>query len=131
VEIGDFFLLSDRSIDEHPYVIISMPDLDPDQVVIVSFTSYNEPYHEIVKDGSCILRSDDHPWIHHKTCVSYRDGKIVKKSELERLESAGHITFREPVSNGILQRILQGAEQTDELPGKCRKVLEDQDLIES
>jgi len=131
VEIGGFFLLSDRDINEHPYVIISRPDLDPDRVVIVSLTSYNEPYHEIVKDASCLLQSGDHPWIHHQTCVSYRDGTIVKRSQLEEFESEGHITFQEPVSDEILQRILQGAEQTDELPGKCRKVLEDQDLIES
>lgn len=130
MEIGDFFLFRSRNVNEHPFVVISMPDLDAERVVIVSLTSYDKFYHEIEKDGSCVLQEGDHAWIHHQTCVSYRDAKIVTHALLDQLESDGAIVKLTPVSDDLLTRILEGAQQTDELPGKCRKVLEDQDLIE-
>ena len=130
MDIGDTFLLRNQEIDEHLYIVISDPGIDPSQVVIVSLTSYDNFQHEIYKDGSCILHPDDHPWILHQTCVSYRDGRSVSKDQLDALLEAGHLQMREPVGKEVLERIHEGAEKTDELPNKCRTILASQMVIE-
>ena len=48
-------------------------------------------------------------------------GEMVKR---------GQVTSCDPVSDGVLARILEGAEKTDELPNECRALLESQGLIE-
>ena len=130
MKIGDAFLSHDRRIDDHLHIVISDPGLNPGQVVLVQLTSYDKFVHEIYKDSSCILRPGDHPWIRHETCVSYRDGRVVSEKILDEAAAAGHLEMVQPVSNSLLERILQGAEQTDELPNKCRAILEEQGLIE-
>lgn len=129
-KIGDAFLSRDRRINDHLHVVISDPRIDPAQVVIVSVTSYDKFSHEIYKDGSCVLDSHDHPWIRHRTCISYRDGRVVPESVLDAAVANGSLVMEEPVSSDVLARILEGAEQTEELPNKCRTVLAGQGLIE-
>lgn len=55
MEIGDTFLLEDRTIDPHLWIVISDPVSDPDHVVIVNLTSHDDP----AKDASCLLKGGD------------------------------------------------------------------------
>jgi hypothetical protein len=131
VQIGDTFLSRDRRIDDHLHVVISDPGADASRVVIVSVTSYDKFAHEIYKDSSCILRPKDRPRIRHETCISHRDGRVLSEDLLDKAVAAGTIAMEEPASNGVLTRILEGAERTDELPNKCRVILEQQGLIQA
>jgi hypothetical protein len=128
VNIGDTFLPG--RVNDHLHIVISDPVLDADELVLVSLTSYDTFQHQCRKDGSCVLDRGDHPWITHTTCVSYRDGRVVAESKLDDLLRRGEIESREPVADQILTRILEGAEKTEELPNKCRSVLERQGLIQ-
>lgn len=124
MEIGDTFLLRDPRIDEHLWIVISEPQQDSERVVIVSLTSHRED-----KDQSCVLDVGDHPWIRHKTCVSYRDTKCVAESQLDSLVQRSLLEPREAATDDLLAKLFDGAEQTDEMPNKCRKVLVDQGYI--
>jgi hypothetical protein len=130
VDIGDAFLSSDPRIDEHLRIVISDPGVDPEHVVLVGLTSYDRFQHEIYKDNSCLLNPGDHPWITHQTCVSYRDGTLVSEAVLNAAIAGGKLIPQEPISDDVLTRILEGAERTDELPNKCRVILEQQRLID-
>jgi hypothetical protein len=91
MDIGDAFLLIDKSIDEHLWVVISKPGDNPDEVVIVNLTSHDSPD----KDASCILDAGDHPWIRHRTCVRYMDARCDRVAT----GCAGAIRGTDPASS--------------------------------
>jgi hypothetical protein len=68
MKAGDTFRPAENTVDQfiHLWVIISDPEQDPDEVLIVSLTEYHPK-----KDTACILGPGDHPFIHKKTCVAY------------------------------------------------------------
>ena len=125
MDIGDVIRSAKVDVNDHTFIIISDPGADPDEVVIVNFTSYDAFY----KDPSCQLGKDDHPWLKHDTCISYRDAKVVTDAELEEAKKLNLLIVLDPASDELLGKILAGAELTEELPGKCRRVLERQGLI--
>ncbi len=129
IKIGDTYLLSQRGINDHLQVVISYPELNPDKIVLVSLTSYDKPEDRELKDSSCVLHPADHPWITHETCVSYRDGRVARREDLDRLLAREMLRQSTPVSQVVLKRILEGAERTEELPNKCKEVLLGQALI--
>jgi hypothetical protein len=126
VDIGDAFLLDDRSIDPHLWIVISRPQDNPDEVVIVNLTSHDSPE----KDDSCVLGPGDHPWIQHKTSVRYRDARIASESDLDDLVRRGWLIPQAAASDELITKILDGAEISPHLPGKHRRILENQGLLE-
>jgi len=125
MDIGDAFLLVDKRIDEHLWVVISRPGENPSEVVIVNLTS-----HDADKDDACILDAGDHPWIRHRTCVRYMDARIASEAALDGLIAAGSLRPQARASDDLLGRILAGAQVSAFLPGRHRRILQDQDLIE-
>lgn len=125
MEIGDAFLLDDRSIDPHLWIVISDPAADSERVVIVNLTSHDDP----AKDASCILDKGDHPWITHATSVRYKDARLAAESQLDELTRTARLKPQAPVSDAVLSKIFQGAERTELLALKCRTVLVAQGLI--
>jgi hypothetical protein len=75
---GDTFLFP--GADDHLWMIISDPLVDPANVVIVLFVSWTEKY-----DQACILRGGEHPFVKHHTCVQYPGARIVSNVKLESL----------------------------------------------
>jgi hypothetical protein len=123
VEIGDAFLLTERDLEPHLWFVVSLPQENP-EVVIVNLTTHSQS-----KDQSCILDVGDHPWIKHKSCISYRDAKLVSEEKLDFLVRQGHLSPQAAIADAVITKILIGAEITDEMPMKCQKVLIDQGLI--
>lgn len=124
MDIGDAFLLTDARIEEHLWIVISLPGEDPENVIIVSLTTLTD-----WKDQSCILGPTDHPWIKHETCVSYRDAKCVPESKLDDLIKSNQLKPLAAASDVLIGKVLEGAERTDELPLKCIDVLAKQNLL--
>jgi hypothetical protein len=125
VEIGQTFLLQDKGTDSHLWVVISTPQQNPEEVVIVNLTSWDK-----LKDQSCVLGPEDHAWISHKTCVRYQDAKCVAESKLDELFAAGLLARHDDATDDLLRKVLLGAGTTEALPNKCRRVLIDQILID-
>lgn len=111
------------SLDSHLWVVISDPISNPMAVVIVSFTK-----HRADKDQGCILDVGDHSFIRQRTCVAYRQAKVVSESELEVLVAMPDVKQLEPVLPDVLQRILDGVPNS-RMPLEIAQVLADQGLI--
>ena len=125
MDIGDVYLPSNRAIDGHPRIVISDPELNADQVVLVNFTGFEGEY----RDHSCVLEVGEYNWLKKKTCISYKDASVVKQTDVDKLLKNGALKLLAPVSNEVLGKILSGAEVSDDLPNKCRRILSDQSLI--
>jgi hypothetical protein len=127
MDIGSTMLLDDSGIEEHLWIVISDPGVNSERVVIVNLESHDSPE----KDDSCMLNVGDHPWITHKTCVRYRDARIAKNEDLDRLVASGALKARADASNELLTKIFEGAEKTLHLPLKCAAILKEQGFIEA
>ena len=108
----------------HLWTIISDTQQSAGEIVIVNFTSWREG-----EDESCLLDQTDHPFIKHKTCISYRDAQIVRLARLEELESRNLITRKETLDSDILARVREGVMVSRFVKLKIRKILEDQNLV--
>jgi hypothetical protein len=73
------------------------------EVLLVSVTSYADE-----KDSTCILDVGDHPFITHKSCISYRHAKVVPLGALEGYLNRGRLAVQPPVSQTVLERIIAG-----------------------
>jgi hypothetical protein len=61
--------------------------------------------------------------------VSYKDAKHVSDQQIDQLVGKKLMIKLEPVSDGVLTKILEGAKKSDDMPLKYRKILADQGLI--
>lgn len=121
-ELGTTFLLNVSQA--HLRAVISDPQDDPENVVIVSLTTWREG-----KDASCKIERGEHPFVTHSTCVDYRHAMSVTVTQLLDGKDKGDFSLREKLSKAVLQRILGGAASTTQLPNACRIVLQSQGLI--
>jgi len=127
MEIGDSFLLKDPSIDEHLWFVITQPQSDAEGLLVIANLTKRKDFF---KDNSCILVPGDHDWIRVDSVIRYCDARIVRESSLDALVLAGSLTPMTTASDMVLAKIFAGAQITDELPPDCRKILEDQGLID-
>ncbi len=119
---GDTFLV-DLGLGKHLHVVLSNP-FDSDRLVVVTMIStYDEDY----KNAACILRpTDGHPFIKHLSYVAYNTAQLLRESDLVKLNAKP----MPPVSESVLQRILNGAnDNNSDLPMKFWVILDNQGLI--
>ena len=120
-----FFNKEGKGIPSHPWVVISDPEINPDDVLIVNLTDAEK--HD---DQSCVLNESDYPEVLAKpSCVAYRWAKVTSVADLKRAESKVLIFRKPPVCAATLAKILAGAEETDELKNAYRELLREQSLI--
>ncbi len=121
----DTFLVCESGLDDHLWIILSDPTVHPDQLVCVNVTTWNER-----RDPSCRLRSQDHPWIRHESCIFYEEPKILKGPQLDLLLASRLIESKESVSPDVFDRIIEGALKSPHLPLHIRDLLSRQGIIE-
>jgi hypothetical protein len=121
---GDTFRPADRSVDIHLWVIISDPEQNPSQVLIVSLTSYNPK-----KEAACLLDAGDHRSLTHETCVAYNLANAPSLSQLERARDLGKLIPDHPVSEEVLARIRGGAALSTKLSIEHYELLDSQGLV--
>ena len=126
MEIGDVYLPEDKTIDDHPRIVISDPELNSEQVVLVNFTGFDGDY----RDHSCVLEIGEYDWLTKKTCISYKDACVVSQEAFDKLHECGLLKKLHAVSDSVLCKILEGAGISDELPNRCRRILAAQNLID-
>ncbi|MBT3198360.1 MAG: hypothetical protein HN350_00430 [Phycisphaerales bacterium] len=122
---GDTFLLANSGINNHLFIIISDPLLDPDKIVTVNLTSWDS-----TKDQSCIVDSGEHPFVRHKSCIRYEGDRLITAEQYDLHLSGDRLISQSPVSEELLGRILAGAAVSRHFPLGHRKILEDQRLID-
>ena len=92
--------LPNASVDSQLWSVISDPEIDQDNIVIVNMTSWRSD-----KDQACVLDVGDHCYVKHRTCINYEDAKIQSAANLEALLSSGKIAPHVTCSEELLVRI--------------------------
>ncbi len=124
MNFGDAFLRTDS--DRHLWVVLSDPSKDPNNILLVNLTSWKPE-----KERACVLNVGDHPWITHETCVNYNDFDAIVTTlpKLHAAKDAGALKMQEPLSEKVLQLILQGAAESVRLSLEKAEILASQGLI--
>ena len=126
VKIGDTFQLANRNINDHLFVIISDPSQNPNQIVTANFTKWKAD-----KDQSCIVDVREHPFIKVRSCVYYREDRLITLEQYEKLLRSCDLVPNEPVREDLLKRILEGAAISPHLSFGSREILVNQGLIDT
>jgi hypothetical protein len=125
MDAGTTFLLKEKTLDNHLWVVLSDPKIDPGKVLLVSLTTATA-----LKEQICLLEVGDHPWIRHKTCAYYEYPKVVSLATLYKLKDTGQLDLREPLSPAVLERMREGAALSTRMPLAMAEILIEQGLIE-
>jgi hypothetical protein len=90
---GDTLIIDEPGtrLDSHLWVVISDPAENPEEIVLVNFTTYRAD-----KDQACIVERGDHPFISRRTCIEYRGAKTASARELQTLLDSGQISSHKP-----------------------------------
>lgn len=125
---GTAFLLHypEESSTLHLCIAITDPYGDPPGVLIVPVNS-----HKGQRDDSCILNEGDHPFIRHKSVVTYALAKHIYVTDLERQESACSgmpaqdrwFIRQQPVSQDVMKRVINGALTSKAIPKRHKNTL--------
>ena len=122
---GNTFLLGARSADIHLWVVISDPLAEPENVVLVSLTSWDR-----TKEQTCLIEVGDHPFVRHRTVVSYAAARWGATShQLDQLAASGALRPHQPASQPLLDRIRLGAARSRLLPLDAWTILDRQGLL--
>jgi hypothetical protein len=125
VKTGDAFYIRDRSVDTHLWVVVSDTEKDPDRVVMISITTFEDH-----KEAACIVSRSDHPRINHKSCVAYNEARMTTLVQLNTLEDGGLLSVQSPVSDELLTRIREGVSKSMRIKPKFIDILLEQEVIE-
>ena len=130
VEWGNVYWMAtaDSHNIEHLHVVASNPDTDPQNIVLLPLTTYED-----YKEDSCILKGRDeggkHPNIPHLTCVDYRRAKLRSVDEIEQALVAKRIRQCQPMCKDKMNDILAGADKSPFLPARYYNILAQQGLV--
>ncbi len=122
---GDTFRLNGVA-DRHTWVVLLDPVYDPKRVLIVSFTSYTAG---IGMDAALSGEPQELSILTNRSCIYYEDIREASVANLQTLEKAGRLQKRTPVSGLLLQRIRDGAIDSDECPEKFKEFLKKQGVV--
>lgn len=123
---GDTFQAADPQREPHLWIILSAPEHYPqDPVLIVNLTSLRPG-----SETTCLLTRGDHPFIRHKSCVNYRDSRLVDRRKLEDALERQLLLRRRRMSARLLRRIRAGAAASPHIPLANLQILRDQGLVD-
>ena len=72
----------------------------------------------------------DHPFVRHATYVNYRNCRVVANSQLDAQHAAGQLILEQRAGDELLERIRQGAAQSEFTPFEALELLKQQGLVE-
>ena len=125
MEAGFTFVLAEDVVDKHLWIVLSDTARFPDQVVIVSFTTYTPQ-----KDQACIVEKDEHPsWLRHRSCISYTHAKIATLKQLRTLRNNGGLLAPRAAQRRPSYKIRERAGDSTTMISHIADILEEQGII--
>jgi hypothetical protein len=112
MKLGETFL---GLIDEEHLCVVFAGDLHG-EVCVANLTS-----HRVPCDESCVIERGEHPFVQHRTVVSYQRAFTKANAELDAQKASGVLRMREPVSASLLVRIQNGAVRSQATPRKIKE----------
>ena len=130
---GQAFVLDPQDLTTYPthcYIIISDPAQDPDEIVLVNFTSFDPGTPSQPRnDPACLVNRGEHPYLHHQSCINYRDALFLSANQIERMDQGNLIEWQQTdVDAGLLERIRACGFASQHRPGKLVRILRAQGL---
>lgn len=123
VNQGECF--KDVPYDHIPHLHVVIFDVPQSaELLIVSITSYTDE-----KDDACVIEVGEHPFIKHKSCVSYRNAKVISHDALEAAKNAGKLIGQHPASAQLIEKIIGGLTTSGDVPRGVRGWLKQYNLI--
>jgi hypothetical protein len=105
----------------HIWVIISDPNQHGNKFVFVNLTTLTDK----CIDDACILQPPDYPpFLTQPTTVAYSRHMIGDTEGMDQLIASGHFGEMPPIPTETLQKILDGARKTKELPKAAKDMLQ-------
>ena len=92
----------------HLYIIISIVGT---KAIMVNVTT-----NKTGKDASCVLQVGDHDFITHESVINYGDVKIPEIDKLKLAIDKEIMIPQEPISDDLLNRIINGAKVSNAFP---------------
>jgi hypothetical protein len=86
--------------NRHLWVVLSDPDLYPDEVVVVFFSTLRAGF-----DQTCIIEAGDHPFITRRSVVAYTAADVRRHSKLLAALKRNKIELADPVGAELVSRI--------------------------
>ncbi len=125
MDAGSTFLLT--QVDKHLWVVLSSPNIDPQKVLLASLTTASR-----FKEDVCLIESGEHPWVRHRTCVSYESdhSRVITLENIHKLKDGGYLKFQEPLSPPLFKRVIAGAAASKRIPLEYLEILISQGFIE-
>ncbi len=113
--------------DSHLWMIISDPKLNPTEVVLVNFTTWQH-----IHDQTCVVNKGEHPFLATKSVVNYRCPLIRPLEKLKKREQEGLLSNFPDLSPELLKKIQMGALNSRFLPLKAQIIMSEQfpDLLD-
>lgn len=113
---GTCILLPKPSGDvRHLWVVLTEPEGEPPQVVIVNLTK-NKPR----ADATCILMPGDHEFVKVETVVHYGDARLAPADPLNQIAKLHDYDFHADCSEELLERIQRGLLASPSVPKKIK-----------
>ena len=122
VYLGDTFL-EVASPDSHLWIVLSCPCENPGHVAIANITSWKDGKS---LDSSCILKRGDHPFVKHKSHVSYRQACVTTVTNLKKGLHSAVLQSHRQVSEELLARVQAGALKSPFCQEGIKRLLRDQ-----
>ena len=110
-----------QSYDKHLSIIISAPDLNPNEIVLANFTTWDKD-----KDQSCVLEAGEHAFLKHRSCVYYRWRTISLEQFRKALRKGAIRLTNDPVSPKVLEKLQRGALSSKLIPDRNKEILKKQ-----
>lgn len=101
--------------EPHLWVVATDPATHP-QALLVSVTTMHA-----WSDKACVIETGEHPFVVHRSCVSYAKARLVASRELVSLVANDKIEEYAKLSKELLDRVQWGAYLSQELPGRMRE----------
>lgn len=113
ITAGYTFLSHNPAYDtKHLYIIIVMV-ADDNEAIFVNVTTKKDN-----NDSTCILRVNDHDFIRHDSVINYGDTVKTSISKIQKAVDLNIFIPQNPVSDELLEKILEGALSSPDLPRK-------------
>ena len=120
IRCGDTFLIPAPTVGRpHLWIVITDPDPETSQCVVVSITTLRHS-----KDQTVILQAGEHPFIRHQSVVYYQDAQIIDARRLESEEQAGNVLRKERCQSSLLDLVQRGLIASDFTPNNVRAFCE-------
>jgi hypothetical protein len=124
IEPGCSFQFAGRFKDDHLWFVVSDCRSNPGEVLILNVSTWRE-----WSDPSCILNAGDHSFVSHKSCIRYDMAATIGLDRLYAMLDAGLIILHGYAGRELMDKILDGAAQSDRLAMDYKKLLSEQGLI--